>query len=139
MSSDATDAPNVEHTGSAPPAPPPPPPPPPPAPLSIATNAASTHTSSPPSQSQSKAPTPAPPSGGDGPSQETDFSPEELTLFVEKLLDQLNTKFDNVSHQLFGKMEEMSTRIEDLEKSISGLMQSVDEDPKSASSSATKA
>ncbi|KAF9167816.1 hypothetical protein DFQ27_004309 [Actinomortierella ambigua] len=131
MSSDATDAPNVEHTGSTPP----PPPPPPPAPLSVVTNAATAHTSSTPSQS--KAPTPAPPSGNtDGANQEADFSPEELTLFVEKLLDQLNTKFDNVSHQLFGKMEEMSTRIEDLEKSISGLMQSVDEDPKLVTSSA---
>ncbi|KAG0250739.1 hypothetical protein BG011_008129 [Mortierella polycephala] len=64
-----------------------------------------------------------------------DVSPHELTLHVEKLLEQINTKFDGVSTQIFSKMDEMSSRIEDLEKSIGGLVQNLDDGPKTASSS----
>ncbi|KAF9183500.1 hypothetical protein BGZ51_004004 [Haplosporangium sp. Z 767] len=64
-----------------------------------------------------------------------DVSPQELTLHVEKLLEQINAKFDGVSTQIFSKMDEMSSRIEDLEKSIGGLVQNLDDDPKAASSS----
>ncbi|KAF9950936.1 hypothetical protein BGZ70_001179 [Mortierella alpina] len=51
-------------------------------------------------------------------------------MWVEKLLEQINAKFDGVSTQIFSKMDEMSSRIEDLEKSIGDLVQNVDEDPR---------
>ncbi|KAF9082086.1 hypothetical protein BGX23_000119 [Mortierella sp. AD031] len=65
-------------------------------------------------------------------------SPQELTLYVEKLLEQINAKFDGVSGQIFSKMDEMSTRIEDLEKSIGELVQNAEEDPKSVPTPADK-
>ncbi|KAF9558376.1 hypothetical protein EC968_007113 [Mortierella alpina] len=68
----------------------------------------------------------------DDPNSEKNVSPQELTLYVEKLLEQINAKFDGVSTQIFSKMDEMSSRIEDLEKSIGDLVQNVDEDPKTA-------
>ncbi|KAF9120900.1 hypothetical protein BGW39_010998 [Mortierella sp. 14UC] len=58
------------------------------------------------------------------------ISPQELTLYVEKLLEQINAKFDGVSSQILGKMDEMSSRIDDLEKSIGELVQNVEEEPK---------
>ncbi|KAF9980401.1 hypothetical protein BGZ75_008488 [Mortierella antarctica] len=68
----------------------------------------------------------------DDPNSDKNVSPQELTLYVEKLLEQINAKFDGVSTQIFSKMDEMSSRIEDLEKSIGDLVQNVDEDPKTA-------
>ncbi|KAI1291603.1 hypothetical protein EDD11_008846, partial [Mortierella claussenii] len=47
---------------------------------------------------------------------------------VEKLLEQINAKFDGMSGQMFHKMDEMSSRIEDLEKSIGELVHSVEDD-----------
>ncbi|KAG0197202.1 hypothetical protein BGX28_009293 [Mortierella sp. GBA30] len=69
------------------------------------------------------------------PNSEKNVSPQELTLYVEKLLEQINAKFDGVSTQIFSKMDEMSSRIEDLEKSIGELVQNVEEDPKTAQGS----
>ncbi|KAF9351603.1 Heat shock factor-binding protein 1 [Mortierella sp. AD094] len=66
----------------------------------------------------------------DDPNSDKNVSPQELTLYVEKLLEQINAKFDGVSGQIFGKMDEMSSRIEELEKSIGELVQGADDDPK---------
>ncbi|KAG9069948.1 hypothetical protein KI688_009275 [Linnemannia hyalina] len=65
-------------------------------------------------------------------------SPQELTLYVEKLLEQINAKFDGVSGQILGKMDEMSSRIDDLEKSIGELVQNVEEEPKQLPTPADK-
>ncbi|CAG8472037.1 15549_t:CDS:2 [Acaulospora morrowiae] len=48
-------------------------------------------------------------------------SPQELT--VETVLQQLQTKFDDLSTQLITKMDEMGSRIDTLEKSLGELMQ----------------
>lgn len=66
------------------------------------------------------------------------ISPQELTLYVEKLLEQINAKFDGVSGQILGKMDEMSSRIDDLEKSIGELVQNVEEEPKQLPAPADK-
>ncbi|KAF9917095.1 hypothetical protein BX616_001955 [Lobosporangium transversale] len=70
-----------------------------------------------------------------GPSSNDAVSPQELTLYVESLLQQLNTKFDGVSTQIFSRMDEMSSRIEELEKSIGELVQNADDEQKDSSPS----
>ncbi|KAK3814313.1 MAG: heat shock factor binding protein 1-domain-containing protein [Benniella sp.] len=67
----------------------------------------------------------------------SNITPQELTGFVEKLLKQLNDKLDGVSTQIFTRMDEMSSRIEDLEKSIGELIQDADEDSKTPPASKT--
>ncbi|CAG8644051.1 16445_t:CDS:2, partial [Racocetra persica] len=50
-------------------------------------------------------------------------TPQELTAFVETMLRQLQTKFDDLSSQLVDKMEDMDSRIDVLQKSLETLMQ----------------
>ncbi|CAG8447110.1 14987_t:CDS:2 [Cetraspora pellucida] len=50
-------------------------------------------------------------------------TPQELTAFVETMLRQLQTKFDDLSTQLVNKMEDMDSRIDVLQKSLETLMQ----------------
>jgi len=55
--------------------------------------------------------------------QPTDISsPHELTAFVEALLSQLETRFDEMSNQVLERMNAMSTRVDALEASISDLI-----------------
>ncbi|KII89690.1 hypothetical protein PLICRDRAFT_107937 [Plicaturopsis crispa FD-325 SS-3] len=49
-------------------------------------------------------------------------SPHELTAFVETLLEQLDTKFDEMSTQILDRMEQMSTRVDALEASIQDII-----------------
>ncbi|KAG8986538.1 hypothetical protein FRB90_003937 [Tulasnella sp. 427] len=49
-------------------------------------------------------------------------SPHELTAFVESLLSQLETKFDDMSTQVLDKMTTMSTRVDALEVAIQDLI-----------------
>ncbi|KZV78884.1 hypothetical protein EXIGLDRAFT_633060 [Exidia glandulosa HHB12029] len=51
-------------------------------------------------------------------------SPHELTAFVETLLGQLETKFDDMSSQLLDRMAQMSSRVDSLESSIKDLIES---------------
>ncbi|KAI9328456.1 heat shock factor binding protein 1-domain-containing protein [Zopfochytrium polystomum] len=46
----------------------------------------------------------------------------ELSTFVESLLRELQTKFDDMSNQILGKMEAMQSRITELESSIDDLV-----------------
>ncbi|RGB31677.1 heat shock factor binding protein 1-domain-containing protein [Rhizophagus diaphanus] len=50
-------------------------------------------------------------------------SPQELTAYVETVLLQLQTKFDDLSLHLFSKMDDMASRIDMLEKSLEELLQ----------------
>ncbi|CAG8555729.1 15335_t:CDS:2 [Acaulospora colombiana] len=50
-------------------------------------------------------------------------SPQELTAYVETVIQQLQTKFDDLSSLLIEKMDEMGSRIDTLEKSLGDLMQ----------------
>ncbi|KAJ3812296.1 heat shock factor binding protein 1-domain-containing protein [Lentinula lateritia] len=49
-------------------------------------------------------------------------SPHELTAFVETLLEQLDTKFDEMSSQILDRMDQMSTRVDALESSIQDII-----------------
>ncbi|KIM85027.1 hypothetical protein PILCRDRAFT_6025 [Piloderma croceum F 1598] len=49
-------------------------------------------------------------------------SPHELTAFVETLLEQLDTKFDEMSSQILDRMGQMSTRVDALEASIQDII-----------------
>ncbi|KAJ7760624.1 heat shock factor binding protein 1-domain-containing protein [Mycena maculata] len=49
-------------------------------------------------------------------------SPHELTAFVETLLEQLDTKFDEMSTQILDRMTQMSTRVDALEASIHDII-----------------
>ncbi|KAJ7470807.1 heat shock factor binding protein 1-domain-containing protein [Mycena latifolia] len=49
-------------------------------------------------------------------------SPHELTAFVETLLEQLDTKFDEMSTQILDRMAQMSTRVDALEASIQDII-----------------
>ncbi|TDL25829.1 hypothetical protein BD410DRAFT_784857 [Rickenella mellea] len=49
-------------------------------------------------------------------------SPHELTAFVETLLEQLDTKFDDMSNQILDRMNQMSTRVDALEASIQDII-----------------
>ncbi|KAN0125893.1 Heat shock factor binding protein 1 domain containing protein [Russula decolorans] len=49
-------------------------------------------------------------------------SPHELTAFVETLLEQLDTKFDDMSSQIIERMMQMSQRVDALEGSIQDII-----------------
>ncbi|KAI5101438.1 heat shock factor-binding protein 1 [Silurus meridionalis] len=55
-------------------------------------------------------------------------SAQDLTVVVQSLLQQMQDKFQTMSDQIIGRnilhstLDEMSTRIDDLEKNISDLM-----------------
>ncbi|KJA25042.1 hypothetical protein HYPSUDRAFT_135306 [Hypholoma sublateritium FD-334 SS-4] len=49
-------------------------------------------------------------------------SPHELTAFVETLLEQLDSKFDDMSTQILERMNQMSTRVDALEASIQDII-----------------
>ncbi|WWC58608.1 uncharacterized protein I303_101151 [Kwoniella dejecticola CBS 10117] len=50
-------------------------------------------------------------------------SPGELCGFVDTLLSQLETRFDEMSEQVLSRMNEMTHRIDNLENAIESLMQ----------------
>ncbi|KAJ5945787.1 hypothetical protein N7454_002626 [Penicillium verhagenii] len=43
----------------------------------------------------------------------------QLTAAVDELLDQLQGKFDNVSKEVFSKLDDMTRRLDELEASLS--------------------
>ncbi|KAJ5690219.1 hypothetical protein N7462_004611 [Penicillium macrosclerotiorum] len=42
----------------------------------------------------------------------------QLTAAVDELLDQLQSKFDHVSKEMFGKLDDMTRRLDELEASL---------------------
>jgi heat shock factor-binding protein 1 len=52
-----------------------------------------------------------------------DEDTEDLTVFVQGLLQQMQTRFQQMSDTIIGRIDEMGTRIDDLEKSIADLME----------------
>jgi heat shock factor-binding protein 1 len=48
---------------------------------------------------------------------------QELTAFVQNLLQQMQTRFQEMSDAIITRIDEMGARIDDLEKSIADLMQ----------------
>ena len=45
--------------------------------------------------------------------------PQDLTVFVQNLLGQMQTRFQQMSDSIIGRIDEMGARIDDLEHSIS--------------------
>ncbi|KAJ5629683.1 hypothetical protein N7528_003340 [Penicillium herquei] len=43
----------------------------------------------------------------------------QLTAAVDELLDQLQGKFENVSKEMFGKLDDMTRRLDELEAALS--------------------
>ncbi|XP_058450564.1 heat shock factor-binding protein 1 [Malaya genurostris] len=48
---------------------------------------------------------------------------QELTIYVQNLLQNVQDKFQTMSDQIISRIDDMGTRIDDLEKSITDLMQ----------------
>lgn len=48
---------------------------------------------------------------------------QELTAFVQNLLQQMQVRFQEMSDAIITRIDEMGARIDDLEKSIAELMQ----------------
>lgn len=65
----------------------------------------------------------------DGLSKTTTESPQDLTIFVKTLLEQMQERFETMSDQIVGRIDEMGSRIDDLEKSIAELMEQAGVDP----------
>ncbi|KAI9342870.1 heat shock factor binding protein 1-domain-containing protein [Obelidium mucronatum] len=53
---------------------------------------------------------------------------EELSVFVESLLAQMQSKFNNLSDEILGKMDAMGSRIKELESSLEELVKSSEAD-----------
>jgi len=47
---------------------------------------------------------------------------QDLTTFVQTLLQQMQERFQTMSDQIIARIDDMGTRIDDLEKNISELM-----------------
>ena len=48
---------------------------------------------------------------------------EDLTVFVQNLLNQMQGRFQTMSDAILGRIDEMGSRIDELEQSISELME----------------
>ncbi|XP_050100136.1 heat shock factor-binding protein 1 [Anopheles aquasalis] len=48
---------------------------------------------------------------------------QELTVYVQNLLQNVQDKFQTMSDQIISRIDDMGTRIDDLEKNIADLMQ----------------
>ncbi|CAL1536526.1 unnamed protein product [Lymnaea stagnalis] len=47
---------------------------------------------------------------------------QDLTQFVQTLMNNMQDKFQAMSEQILGRIDDMGTRIDDLEKNIADLM-----------------
>uniref|UniRef100_A0A8C2I8J8 Heat shock factor-binding protein 1-like n=1 Tax=Cyprinus carpio TaxID=7962 RepID=A0A8C2I8J8_CYPCA len=47
---------------------------------------------------------------------------KDLTAMMETTMQQLQSRFQNLSDQIISKMDEMGTRIDELEKNVGDLM-----------------
>lgn len=50
---------------------------------------------------------------------------QDLAVFIRSLLEQMTGRFNHMSTNIINRMDEMESRIDDLEKSIAELMQQV--------------
>ncbi|ODM18016.1 hypothetical protein SI65_06804 [Aspergillus cristatus] len=63
----------------------------------------------------------APPTGETVQSQQNIDAQGQFNAAVDELLDQLQHKFDNVSRDMFGKLDDMAHRLDDLEASLTSV------------------
>lgn len=53
----------------------------------------------------------------------------ELTQLVQNMLNQMQSRFSSMSENIIGRIDEMGKRIDDLESSISELVNEAQNDP----------
>ena len=72
---------------------------------------------------------------------EGDDQNQDLTLFVQNLLKEMQGRFQTMSDSIINRIDDMGSRIDDLEKSISELIQEagVEGDANAAASQAAPA
>lgn len=58
----------------------------------------------------------------DGAEGDTPQSTQDLTIFVQNLLQQMQGRFSTMSDAIIGRIDEMGVRIDELENSIGELM-----------------
>ncbi|XP_020674867.1 heat shock factor-binding protein [Dendrobium catenatum] len=63
----------------------------------------------------------SPASKGEHESDELMKNPADMTAFVQNLLVQMQTRFQTMSESIIGKIDEMGSRIDELEQSINDL------------------
>mmetsp|Transcript_1630 Transcript_1630/g.2995 ORF Transcript_1630/g.2995 Transcript_1630/m.2995 type:complete len:85 (-) Transcript_1630:201-455(-) len=71
------------------------------------------------------APAPVADDSGDG----APTNSQDLTVFVQNLLEQMQSRFSQMSDAIIGRIDEMGNRIDDLEKSIADLMDQAGVEP----------
>mmetsp|Transcript_35779 Transcript_35779/g.86370 ORF Transcript_35779/g.86370 Transcript_35779/m.86370 type:complete len:91 (+) Transcript_35779:132-404(+) len=49
-------------------------------------------------------------------------NPEDLDVFVKELMDNMQTRFNRLSDTIVGRIDDMGTKIDELEKSVNDLM-----------------
>lgn len=54
--------------------------------------------------------------------QQDSAPPEDLNLFINDLLEQMQLKFENMGNSIIGRIDDMGSRIDTLEESIGDLM-----------------
>nr|CCA21511.1 predicted protein putative [Albugo laibachii Nc14] len=60
---------------------------------------------------------------------------QDLTVFVQTLLEQMQNRFSQMSDAIIGRIDDMGTRIDELEKSIGDLMDQTNDEATSSLSS----
>eukprot|EP01039_Chlorochromonas_danica_P003197 gene3197-3500_t len=68
--------------------------------------------------------------GSSQPNPDIPDNAQDLTIFVQNLLEQMQQRFHQMSSSIVGRIDEMGNRIDDLEKSIADLMQQAGIDTK---------
>lgn len=68
-------------------------------------------------------------SGNSAPAGEEENT-ADLNVFVEGLLSEMQQKFQQMSDQIIGRLDEMGQRVDELEQNIGQLMQQVGSDDK---------
>jgi heat shock factor-binding protein 1 len=61
-----------------------------------------------------------------------DNNANELTALVQQMLTQMQNRFQTMSDNIIGRIDEMGSRIDDLEKSIADLVQEAQNDSEAA-------
>ena len=60
--------------------------------------------------------------------QGEDPSTKELNAFVQNMLKQMQERFEEMSGNIIGRVDEMGKRIDDIEKSINEIMNDLGEE-----------
>lgn len=60
--------------------------------------------------------------------QVEDPSTKELNAFVQNMLKQMQERFEEMSGNIIGRVDEMGKRIDDIEKSINEIMNDLGEE-----------